>query len=583
MPNSLYNIDWPDAANRLDIELKCFEIDHVPKHGGLGRYQHFLNVVRILWPYHPTKKKNGVIIHPWAELMWEEASRNKYLGISGPKSSAKTESFALWALVSWLCSPRNTLVLVTSTSMKEARKRIWGAIRERYLQVPGLPGKLVDSMGIIRLDDSDPTSDRASISLIPSSPEKEKEATAKLIGLKQKRVILIGDEMTDISSSVVEACYNLDANPYFQFIALGNFKSLYDPFGQFVEPKDGWKSVTVEHERWNTKMGLCLHLDGTKSPNIYNDDQWPFLYRKKSLEEAIERGEENTVQFWRFVRSFPAPSGSDDTIYSEAAFRKFDVMSNVVWKGQPTKIAGFDPSFSDGGDHSVLHFAEIGMNDQDLPCIQWTHFKKLMEDVTQESEPRSYQIAEQVKAECQAEGVLPENLAVDATGAGNPWCDVLEKVWSNRFLRVKFGGKPSELQIFADKEETAQDLYDRRVTELWYVGIELMKTGQLKGMHAELAKQLCERKYETTGSKKLSVETKKDMKMRIGKSPDEAEAALLAVEVARVRFGLMAGGTHVGSGKRNGWQEQLRSVDPYSDQFLVGTGGGGFDDYSLGG
>ena len=250
LPIEKYGKSWPDGAGDLDIELLAFKMGLKPEDGGLGKAQHFKNVVNLLWPYHKTKNKNGFHWHPWAEWMIERACEENYLAISGPKSSAKTSTMAMWGLVNWLCAPHETLVLVTTTSVREARKRLWGSIRERYMQVPGLPGKLVDSMGKIVLDisESGEASDRSSITLVPSSPDKEKEATAKLIGLKNKRVFLIIDEATDVTNYVFEAISNLNANPQFQCVALGNFNSQYDPFGVFSTPKDGWNSITVDSE-----------------------------------------------------------------------------------------------------------------------------------------------------------------------------------------------------------------------------------------------------------------------------------------------------------------------------------------------
>jgi len=69
-----------------------------------------------------------------------------------------------------------------------------------------------------------------------------------------------------------------------------------------------------------------------------------------------------------------------------------------------------------------------------------------------------------------------------------------------------------------------------------------MRTGQIRGVTATLARELCARTYSTKkgSNMRLVAEPKPDMKMRIGKSPDEADAALMLVALCREKFGFGA-------------------------------------------
>ena len=553
-----YGIVWPEGTTEATIELIAFREGFGPERGGLGKYGHFRRVVELLWPYDKKKNKSGFQWNPWAERIFEEACKWNYLGISGPKSSSKTHCIGIWGLVNWLADPFNTLVLVTTTSVREARKRMWGVIRERHLQIPGLPGRIVDSMGKLILDEAG--SDRSSITLIPSAKDKEKEATEKLIGLKNKRVLLLVDEATDVSPAIFEAIHNLDANPFFQCIALGNFASAYDPFGQYITPKNTWNSVNTDMEGWETSRGYCIHLDGEKSPNLSADDEWPFLLTSKQLYEAREYQGENSLSYWRFIRSFPAPVGAEQNIYSEADIRKFDGESMPIWEKAPTKVAGFDPAFTNGGDRSVLYIGSFEKSNLGLPTIAFTKSYIVREDATKANEPRNFQIARQVREICEKEGVRPEHLAIDATGAGDPFCDILSELWSSRIFRVKFGEKPTELPISVMSPVKGNEKFANRVTELWYVGVEYLRGQQLKGITAELARELCARKYSTMSGGRLVVEPKRDMKSRMGKSPDLADAALLLVDLCRQRLGALAGGKHAAA-KGDNWIKTARKMD----------------------
>ena len=164
------------------------------------------------------------------------------------------------------------------------------------------------------------------------------------------------------------------------------------------------------------------------------------------------------------------------------------------------------------------------------------------DDATNKAVPRTYQIVQQIVDHCKRRGVSPENLAVDATGAGAPFCDVLAGEWSPNFMRVTFGGKASDKRVSMNSQLTGLELYVNRVSELWFVGKELMRTRQVYGVGADLAQEMCARNYDMvkTGSLKVKIESKPEFKSRFGRSPDLADAAFLALDCARQRLGLVA-------------------------------------------
>jgi hypothetical protein len=89
---------------------------------------------------------------------------------------------------------------------------------------------------------------------------------------------------------------------------------------------------------------------------------------------------------------------------------------------------------------------------------------------------------------------------------------------------------------------TGEELYTNRVSELWFVGKELMRTHQVSGINSDLAQEMCARNYDLikSSSLKVKIESKGDFKSRFGRSPDLADAAFLALDCARQRLGLVA-------------------------------------------
>ena len=79
-----------------------------------------------------------------------------------------------------------------------------------------------------------------------------------------------------------------------------------------------------------------------------------------------------------------------------------------------------------------------------------------------------------------------------------------------------------------------------------------MQNGQLRGIGPDLAREMTSRNYDTrkSGSMKVVVESKTDMKARIGRSPDVADAAFVMLDVVRERFGMRPPQEGGNSGRR---------------------------------
>jgi hypothetical protein len=462
-------------------------------------------------------------------------------------NSGKSEFGAIWGIVNFLAGPSGTKVLVTSTSLKDSRQRIWGSVEE-YWQAAAtvlggeniLPGELVSASGMIRYRQGNFKSDRQGLVLIAGEKSKANEAMGKLIGYKGTRVILICDELPELSDKLLRAAEaNLYSNPDFSMLGIGNPNSHYDPFGIFATPKEGWGSIHSDSEEWETVLGKCIRFDGEKSPNILlGEDKYPWMMTARKLQDFKNMLGETTQRYARFVKGWFHEAGTDEGIYSEADIIKYRGDAPAIWKSPPTPVAGFDPAFTNGGDDSLLQFGKFGEDTDGKKVLEWGDCLELQEDRDIKDEPRTHQIIRQLRIECEKRKVLPKNLAIDGTGAGKPFCDVVRSEWSGEFLEVNFGGLASSLPASGTDSTPSKERYINRVSELWFSGREYLQSGQIRGIYPALAKELCARKYETKQRGKVVVESKKDMRSRIGKSPDRGDAALLCLDLCRTKLGM---------------------------------------------
>lgn len=491
--------------------------------------------------------------HHWSEKIIRECCRNRYVGVGGAASSGKSYVLAAWALVCWMCDPSNTKVLLTSTHLAGARDRIWGAILQLIDDIPDPPCRIVDSIGLIAY--FDPIKQKSystyGLKLVSADKKQGKRKIGKMIGGKAPRVILVADELGEISESVQEAASsNLATNPHFQMVGLSNPASKYDPFGIFCTPKVGWDNVDVVHDmEWELQIGgRYIRLDAYDSPNFHladeEDEGYPYLPSQRTIDEALESlgaTPEEAAKSAGFLRMFRAvfnDSDSGETVYSPSELNRAGATKTRELTNK-TRIAGLDPSFSSGGDATVLKIGDLGYDHLGQHCVNLGEAIRIYEDVMNKAEPRNVQVARKVIEACKKHGVKPENLSVDATGAGAPFCDILQMLWeSDAFLRVQFGGAASDKKIKNDSKVTCRERFCNRATEIFFIGKQFLLGKQLFGLSADMVKQMTARTFSTmkgTKGLRLQVEPKDEYKARMGESPDETDAGFILLEGARTR------------------------------------------------
>jgi hypothetical protein len=529
-------------TNTLTALLYGFANHELPK----AREYYFWRLCDELWN-HPDLPEPLMVKHPWAVDMIRAVIRNKYVAIGGAANSGKSHTMAAWGILNWLAQPRDTLILLTSTTLREARKRIWGSVISLLMVIEGAPIRIRDSIGnAAYISEGGNLVERAGLSLIAAEKSKTREAVGKFIGIKQKKVILIGDELSELSEAILQAgLSNLSKNPSFQMIGMSNPSSRFDAFGVWSEPKNGWDSVdTNVDEKWTTKWnGKYIRFDGERSPNITAGEViYPWLPTIEKINEDKALLGQESRGYMRMVRAVFFDSDETEGIYSEAELSRSGSLGKIEWSGKPTAIAGLDPAFTNGGDRTILYTGFVGYDSNGQYCVMLDEALQLNDDATNHAVPRTYQIVRQVKEACQKRKILPQDVAVDATGAGAPFCDVLAGEWSDEILRVSFGGKASDKRVSANSKLIGTELYVNRVSELWFVGKELVRTKQLFGIDNALAQEITGRNYEMIkgSTLRMKIESKPDYKARFGRSPDLADAAFLCLDLARQRHGLVA-------------------------------------------
>lgn len=522
--------------------------------GYLGQAEHFCRYLKHLLAHE--KCRVPFEINPNTRRIIEMYFQHDFLGIAGHGSSSKSESVAAIAIGEFVAFPEETGVLVTSTTLSESRGRIWGRIEYLWQDVceffggeENTPGELVSSSGIIRLRMDGRKDDTKGIKLVPGKESEVREGIGRMKGFKARRMRLFADELSDLSHKLLDAAEaNLFINLDFKMAAPFNPSRHSDPAGVFSEPENGWDSIDVlNSDGWKTKRGYCIRFDGERSPNVVAGfERWRGLLTREKLEAYRDKYGSNSPRFMEQYRGSWSLTGHADCIYSEAEIERCFGKKKAVWLDAPKKCIGFDPAWTEGGDRAPAVVLNVGLasSPNGIPLmtaeVDSVHF---LDDDLDTSRDRKELIVERLIALAKANDIPPKLLGIDATGGGDIIASWIATQWSNDILRIQFGGKASEIPVSKTSKDAGEDRFANKVSEIWYVGRDLLKAGQFRGLTPGMVVEMTSRLYETSGKPpKIRIEKKTDMKARInGASPDVSDALFVALHVAMKRMGLVSG------------------------------------------
>lgn len=529
-------------------ELMIYWLGWDSELGYRGPEWHFSQALKLFFP--------DLVWHDWLrdrvrgftdpEFAWK-SGETTFRSISwvGAASAGKSHDASLFAVLWWMCDPANSCVILTSTSKDKIRKLGWPVVVNSWQHLKNhhnAPGHLLQSTMALQFVKGD---DKHAIFGQAVLDGETQKAVERIKGQHMARILLIVDESPSTPEAIMQTINNIRKGcKEFIVISLCNAISHLDPGGMMSEPKAGWNSVNVLSDEWRTKgipkwqvePGICQHFDGMRSPNVRaGRTLYPFLYTFEDWQTALRTSEgQQTLQHWSNDRGFWAPSGAINTVITEQMVEKYG--GNGVW-GTPqgftflsrkTPIAALDPAF--GGDECKMVFGLIGDIHGGKTGIQVT--ERLTIPVAVDSpDEAEVQIKNRAIKECVARGVEAEYLGIESSGTGRGSASRIIEDFGP-CIRVESGGRPSDLSASDDDPRPSFEVYDRRITELKFQVKAYLVSGQLRGLYPEFVVQASAREYTVVG-KKLVVATKEEVKLKLGRSPDDDDAVSVLCEVAR--------------------------------------------------
>lgn len=550
-----YGLQWPPNTLQYFKELYAYSVGGMDGHDA---FFHMINCIKLDLP-HVEMTAQGYINTTFLRVV-QEWCIEPDLAIAGAASSGKTFPVAAVMYQDWKSAPHKTLSFVCTTSIGASEDRIWGAIVSLHNKSKYPCGTYIAHKYVIAWDNlSDEASDReynAAIKAIAIPPGEEgRKAISTTRGRKQSRVRIAFDELPEMERYATQACVNLESNPDFRATYIGNPHRHDDAHGEVCKPDElrGFKSIDKQTEKWKTRTGACIFMNGEWSPNFQapmgDPIPFPYLTNRKTLKKMLKRchGNRESIEYYRNAIGFWPDSSVSETVLTVEVIEQYEANKRKKWKGTDRKkVGGLDVGFGRGGDLCVLQVGEYGLTTENRKVLQ--HLKEyiIMPPATGVFDE---EIAKKVVDICRKENISPDNLGMDISSDGGKIYREIVRYWialgntkAANVHAISSMGKPSERIVSNVDVRKCIDAFDRRVTEYWMMIREGVMTRCImgipynEGQDNELVDELCSRIYEIR-NRKFCIEGKPEMKARIKKSPDRADAFAYMVEMAR-RIGL---------------------------------------------
>ena len=552
-----YGMLWPEALPDPLIDLKVWKHWREPEYKACTEKEPWECFWRAIYSLIPRKE---FVRHEWSSQHVYDWTTERFIITWGCASASKSNDYGLLTLIDWMVDPNETVAIMASTSLQMLKLRSYESVL-RYFHVVkanrqfDMPGKLRKTDSAIILDDDDDigaSTDKASIRGVAVAEGTEQEARAKLQGAHLPYVRLILDELSQMRPAAMRVRTNLSiGSKDFKLVGLCNPDSFTDLAAQYSKPDlpGGFAAIDPEttHE-WSSPYGKVRRHDGLLSPAILHPERKDlgFLLTQEKLDTIRQEigGGDDDPEFWTMVRGFPPAQGRKQTLLSMAEFMRSGATGDVVWRlGPSVTVLGCDPAFSEGGNRAVMQALSAGFDKDGLLKIL-CHEPKYAKIEASSQVPITDQVGAALKDYADLLQVPAHLVGVDDS-ATQSVADHMKSKYGWTVHRFVSNAKPSDLPMVRGLARKASDQYYNQSTELWAATAEFVRAGQMRAFPMVAAEQLCQRPLEPNKrphrllSKKTSIRDGGEMKS--GESPDEQDAASIAVGVLRFVLNLIAG------------------------------------------
>jgi hypothetical protein len=539
-----------NTRDRFLIEKAMFVSGGYKTHGkdtyGNGKVYHFKEAMKALLPH--------LKWHAWVDLEVECFINYREIGIAGPASSGKTYIIAACVYTYIQIYPKDTSVIMSTTTVQALQLRIWGSIKEIHNEAKRrrtwLPGTVMESRCSLAFEHvTDEARDfRDGLIGVACRVGGTWVGISGYVGLKNDRIILVADEAHLMDRGFLNAIANLrkgSKKEPFKLIAMGNPKDTSDALGTVCEPRaedGGWEGYTGDSrtKTWLTRAegGIAIQLCGYDTPNgdsTKGNEPFPGLILKEDIENDANYYGRESIEFTMMNLGIFPRNSIDKRVVTVTLCETSKAFEEVAWESKHTlkRAIGVDAAYSGvGGDRCVMTDLTWGQEANGEIVMAFTCKPIVIPVNPRLKDQPEDQIALFMKEYCDREGISLSSVGIDSTGKGT-LVAAIGRLWGTDVIPVEFGGKPTERVVQQRDNKRACDAYGKFVTELWFAARSAIVGRQIRKMPMEVAREGATRAWDYTKGMKQDVEPKEYTKERLGRSPDLFDSFVVALEVAR--------------------------------------------------
>ena len=466
-------------------EARQIKNDGVPRRGsdGVTRLHNPLWCARMVLDAELWKAQHDILA---------AIARHHRVAVKSCHASGKTFAIAV-AVLWWLLAHRDGIVVTTAPTWLQTEKVIWGEIRKLLLRA--------QQRGLVNF----PPSQRTELRLGPHNYAIgiSTDDSSRFQGFHSGHVLVVLDEAPGVRDEVYEAIEGIRAGGQVHVLAIGNPVVAAGPFYEaFTDNRVGWRTFTISSFDTPNLRGLSLEqlrqlpADLSEDDPIFGYQPRPYLVHRRWVYEKLwEWGEGSPLWQSRVLGSFP--DQSQDALLS---LRWLELACEP--RAQPNDenelYAGIDVA-EGGGDETV--------------CVVRTGTGRIVATQAWRGHSRG-----QVINFLRRFGERLAGINYDRAGVGAYFADDFEDFG---FIDVN-GINVGEASKFPDRFRNLK-------AELYWALREQFESGSVSALQDQLTvSQLASIRFEINVRGQIEIESKQARRQRGAKSPDRAEALMLA-------------------------------------------------------
>jgi hypothetical protein len=430
-------------------------------------------------------------------------AEGKWVAVASGTGTGKT--FLMAALAYWhLASFEDSVTVTIATKEDQMEKGVW---REMGRMWPSFHAHFPDAeLTHLRIRMDSARGDAWAAWAVTAKVGANEQSATGVQGLHAKRLLALVDEMPGVPPPIVTALVNTATDDGNIIAGFGNPDYQHDPLGTFAK----LSRVTA------------IRISALDHPNVVTGRSLvPGAVSRGSIAMRRQQLGEDSPLYQSRVRGIAPDQASNALIHREW------IDQAVVRHGKWPMSDGFDrwpvaygvdPSNSDGGDKAARARMQgpVLTNIEAFPC------------------PDANVLGAQTYAMARREGVQARYIGVDAIGVGAGTVNEIRRLAAPQgefCAALNAGASPvSRSAKGADGSGTFYDanlFLNLRAQMHWQLREDLRQGLVALPYDPELIEELVAPTYEVR-SGKVVIEPKADVKLRIGRSPNKADAFVMA-------------------------------------------------------